>query len=315
MNLQGFEARHIAVLDMLFTERHVGRAADRLHLSQPAVSNSLAWLRRHFNDPLLIRSGGALRLTPFAERLREPVRKLLLDFRAVATVRPSFETRTATQHFRLTISQSAAASLMAPLLRAVAGEAPRVTIECKPIDGDRYEFERGEIDILVLPWEVLYTGHPRERLFSDEWMCVISADHLGSRQTISADEYRAARHVLADVQQAISWQLEALGVRREVAAIVPHSQVVDMLPGTPWLATMPKAVLSARPQRNVSSLPLPFEIGPQVIGMQWHRDTEGDPAAEWLRDHVRRAAREAGLSLPSSCDHPSPEDYDADQRR
>ena len=76
MNFQGFDVRHLTILDTLFKELHVGRAAQRLNLSQPAISNSLAWLRRHFGDPLLVRGGRTLRLTPFAERLREPVRLL-----------------------------------------------------------------------------------------------------------------------------------------------------------------------------------------------------------------------------------------------
>jgi DNA-binding transcriptional LysR family regulator len=312
MNLQGFEARHLAVLDMLFTERHVGRTAERLHLSQPAVSNSLAWLRRHFDDPLVVRSGGSLRLTPFAERLRQPVRQLLLDFRALALVRPHFDTSTATQHFRLTISQFAAEMLMRSLLRQIAAEAPSVTLECCPISGDVNAFDRGEIDLLVVPLDVLHTGHPREVLFADDWLCAASTSHLGGRTALSADAYGAARHVLPDVQQAIGWELEAHKVERDVAAIVPHSMVLPMIEGTPWVATMPRGLMRAHADCGLTIFPLPFDVGPLVIGMQWHRDADETPASIWLRGQVRRAARQAGLTIEEDR-MPSLEDDDLHQ--
>jgi len=297
MNIHGFDARHLAILDMLFTERHVGRAAARLHLSQPAVSNSLAWLRRHFDDPLLVRGGGSLRLTPFAERLRDPVRQLLIDFRAVAMVRPSFEAGEARHHFRITISQYAAGLVMGPLLRRVAEAAPNVTVECRPISGDVNEFERGEIDLLVVPYDVLHGGHGRELLFTDEWRVAACAAQGPDVETLTADGYRDARHVLPDTQQAVGWELEALGVRRAVAAIVPHAQVTEIIVGTPWLATMPAAMLRAASATRIRRAPLPFEIGPLVIGMQWHRDKADEPASLWLRDQMRLAVGEAGLTV------------------
>ncbi|MEH3108365.1 MAG: LysR family transcriptional regulator [Sphingomonas fennica] len=298
MNLYGFDARHLAILDMLLTECHVGRTAARLHLSQPAVSNTLAWLRRHFDDPLLVRRGGALRPTPFAERLRDPVRRLLVDLRALVMVRPSFEAPTATRHFRITISQYAAAMLLEPLLARIAADAPGITIECRPTSGDVNEFERGEIDLLVVPWDVLHAGHPRQMLFADEWQCAACAHHPDSPAVLDAAAYRTARHVVPDMQQAIGWELDALGVHRNVAAIVPHAQVVAAVRGSPWIVTMPGGYLRQQAAPDVRILPLPFAVSPLVIGIQWHREAQQEPASHWLRDQIRQAAADAHLPPP-----------------
>jgi DNA-binding transcriptional LysR family regulator len=212
-------------------------------------------------------------------------------------VRPHFDTSTATQHFRLTISQFAAEMLMGPLLRQIAAEAPGVTLECCPISGDVNAFDRGEIDLLVVPLDVLHTGHPHDALFADDWLCAVSTSHLDGRATLSPQDYRAARHVVPDVQQAIGWELEAHKVERNVAAIVPHSMVLPMIEGTPWIATMPRGLMRARAERGLTIFPLPFDVGPLVIGMQWHRDADETPASTWLRDQVRRAARQAGLTI------------------
>jgi DNA-binding transcriptional LysR family regulator len=287
MNFQGFDVRHLTILDTLFTELHVGRAAQRLNLSQPAISNSLAWLRRHFGDPLLVRAGRTLRLTPFAERLREPVRRLLLDFRTVALDRPGFDVGTATRRFRITLSEYCAAMIVPGLTRRMAEIAPGIDLECRPISSNTDEFERGEIDLLILPWYVLHRHHPREPLFRDEWVCVASADrHLPG--DLTWEEYAAARHILPDSQQSVGWELDAIGIRRQIAAVVPHLLLPGIVAGTPLLATIPRGLVRRAPRpADLHVRPLPPPITPHLIGMQWHQDAAEEPATAWLRALVR----------------------------
>ncbi|MDB5688969.1 MAG: transcriptional regulator [Sphingomonas bacterium] len=296
MNFQGFDVRHLTILDTLFTELHVGRAAQRLNLSQPAISNSLAWLRRHFGDPLLVRGGRTLRLTPFAERLREPVRRLLLDFRTVALDRPGFDVGTATRRFRITLSEYCAAMIVPGLVRRMAEIAPGIDLECRPISSNTDEFERGEIDLLILPWYVLHRHHRREPLFRDEWVCVTSADRADVPDELTWEEYTAGRHILPDTQQSVGWELEAIGVRRQVAAIVPHLLLPGAVAGTPLLATIPRGMIRRAPRpADLRVRPLPAPIGAHVIGMQWHHDADGEPATSWLRALVREVVNGEGL--------------------
>lgn len=302
MHLQGFNVRHLAVLDMLFTERHVGRTADQLGLTQPAVSNTLAWLRTHFGDPLLVRSGGSMRLTPFAERLREPVRRLLLDFRSVTTNRPVFDPAIADNRFRIVMSHYVSSLCLTELLALLSREAPRARIEIARIDGDVNEFRRGEVDLVIVPRERLFPFDTVDLLFSDRWVCVGSAAAWPKKTKIDLEGYLSVRHVLPDQPQTLTPVLQALHIERDIAAVVPYALLLFTLIGTPWLATVPKKFVELSPWRDrLRTFPPPFTMHPTTIAQQWHPETTEDAAILWLRRSVREALTRAGIDLlPSS---------------
>lgn len=298
MNFKGLEIRHLAILDMLLGERHVGRAAQNLNLSQPAVSNSLAWLRRHFDDPLLVRVGNSLRLTPFAESLRAPVRALLLEFQSIAATRPRFVAEEATSHLRILMSEYVAGILLGPLLAAIARAAPRMTVECVGVESDVNEFQRGKVDLMVLPWEIMYEHHGREPLFRDRWVCLGCARAGGWPKTIDRDTYIRARHLLPVQPQSITADLQALGIERDVAAYVPYALIPDIIVGTPWLATVPFGLLGESDRSHLHVSDLPFSMKPQLFGQQWHVEAERDPQTIWLRGIVRDVANALHLVEP-----------------
>ncbi len=300
MNLQGFDVRHLTMLDVLFSERHVGRTAARLHLSQPAVSNTLGWLRRHFGDPLLVRHGGAMQLTPFAERLRAPVRRLLVEMRTLAGARPAFDPATETKRLRITCSQYVAMLLMPALMRSVAAEAPGVSIDAVPVQSDLNEFARGQVDLVIMPASVLFPDHDRQALFRDPWVCVGCADRAPWGTTLDAATYRAARHALPDQPQTVTADLAALGVERTVAATAPYAVIADLVAGTPLIATLPQALLAtARSRDRLKVAPLPFAVPPVEVAQQWHSEQADEPGSAWLRGHVRRAVAVMAAEHPS----------------
>lgn len=304
MNLQGFSVRHLAVLDMLFTECHVGRAADRLGLSQPAVSNTLAWLRTHFGDQLLVRSGGTLRLTPFALRLREPVRRLLLDFRSVATNRPIFDPATGDQRFRIVMSHYLCMLFLSELLGLFSETAPHAAIEVARVDGDINEFGRGEVDLVIVPHERMFPLKTFETLFVDRWVCVGWVGAWPAETVIDQARYRSARHILPDQPQSIMPEREAIQIDRDVAAIVPYALLLRTLVGTPWLATVPEKFVTLNPWReNLRAFPLPFATRPMKIAQQWHPEASDDASVIWLRQMVRKAIMLAGITPLTSSLH------------
>jgi len=302
MNLQGFSVRHLAVLDMLFTERHVGRAADRLGLSQPAVSNTLAWLRTHFGDQLLVRSGGTLRLTPFATRLREPVRRLLMDFRSVATNRPVFDPATGDQRFRIVMSHYLCALFLSELLARFSEVAPFAAVEVARIDGDIHEFGRGEVDLVIVPHERMFPYKTYDPLFVDRWVCVGWAGAWPADTIVDLPRFLAARHVVPDQPQSIRQDLEEVHVDRDVAAVVPYALLLRTLVGTPWLATVPEKFVALNPWREMlQTFPLPFATRPIEMAQQWHPEASDDASVIWLRHTVREALTRAGIApLPIS---------------
>jgi len=287
MNLRGFELRHLAALDMLLTERHVGRAAQRLNLSQPAVSNLLAFLRYHFDDVLLVRVGNTLRLTPFAETLREPVRRLLVDLNSVSSLRPNFVPETATGEIRIVMAEPTAAMLLPSLLGKIARAAPKMAVECIDVDSDINEFKRGEIDLMILPWDILHDDHGREKLFVDRWVCVACNETASWPEALDQEAFYSAAHIVPQGPQPLSAELAELGVVREVAAIVPHALIPDMVVGTPWLATVSLRLLQQRKLAGLRVFDFPFPDDLVIFGQQWHIETDQDPCSIWLREMVR----------------------------
>jgi len=300
MNLKGFEFRHIAVLDALFTEQHVGKAANVLNISQPAVSNTLAWLREHFDDPLLVRVGNSLKLTPFANELRAPVRKLIVDFRTMAEARPSFNPSQAEGSVRLLMSHYEAKVLLPAIAKRITEEAPNLMIDSLGVNTDTNEFQRGEVDLIILNWRILHEDHGRESLFEDE-LVAVSCPSAGWSDVIDERAYFTAEHIIPkmpeptmptalDVISAVDAALLNLGRTRTIAMTVPYPLIFEMLPSRPWLATVPRKFVE---HSNVSGLKiskLPFFLDRIVVGQQWHEKVDRDLKSLWLRKIVREAA-------------------------
>src|SRR3546814_20135725 len=117
-NLNRFDFNLLLALDVLLSERSVTRAADRLCVSQPSVSAALQRLRQHFDDPLLVRIGRGMELTPKARALIEPVRNALVNINAALESQPLFEPLTSERIFRIPMSNSFVLLYLPPLVRA-----------------------------------------------------------------------------------------------------------------------------------------------------------------------------------------------------
>ena len=128
MHLNRFDLNLLVALDALLTERNVTRAAERVFIAQPAMSRALARLRRQFDDPLLIRVGRELRLTPVAQALIEPVRDALLQVQAALGTRPAFDPARSQRVFSLMVPDFVAPLLMPGVLRNLMAESDSVQV-------------------------------------------------------------------------------------------------------------------------------------------------------------------------------------------
>src|SRR4051812_9229618 len=163
MDLHLFDLNLLVALDALLAERSVTRAGSRLNLSQSAMSGTLARLRHHFDDELLIPVGRQMVLTPVAEALVDPVRDILLRVRGTLGSKPRFDHATARRHLSLAVSDYVTEILMADVLREAREEAPHITFELRPMGRRANEdLESGELDFLVAPEDYVSPGQPTE---------------------------------------------------------------------------------------------------------------------------------------------------------
>ena len=169
MNLAGVDLNLLVSLEALLAERSVTRAADRVGLSQPGMSNTLARLRKLFDDPLLVREGLGLVPTPRAESLRQPVQEALSLIRHALDDRPGFDP--ASDHVTFTVSCSDYSLLMliGPLVRHLAAAAPGLTIQVLPRAADAVRLLRdGDADLVIEPAEIMPgNALASRRLFAD----------------------------------------------------------------------------------------------------------------------------------------------------
>src|SRR5919197_1539975 len=175
MDLGGLDLNLLVALDALLSERSVTRAARRVGLSQPGMSNALARLRRQCGDPLLVRQGAVLVPTSRAEALAGPVREALALIRGALDDPVPFDPARDRRSFRVSCSDYTVLMLIGPLVRTLASEAPGVAVEVLPrlADADR-ALRDADVDLVVEPTEIMgQTDLPGTRLWEDRWVCCV----------------------------------------------------------------------------------------------------------------------------------------------
>src|SRR5215472_8438253 len=177
MSLVGVDLNLLVALDALLAERSVTRAANRLGLSQPGMSNTLARLRKLFGDPLLVRDGFTLVPTPRADALRQPVRDALAIIRAALDQRTGFDPAADRATWTVSCSDYSLLMLIGPLVRRLAAAAPGVTVRVLPRAPDPVRLLRDATAVLVIePAEIMPEAQlASQRLFADRCLCSVWA--------------------------------------------------------------------------------------------------------------------------------------------
>lgn len=280
----------LPALDALLIERHVTRAAERLCLGQPAMSASLARLRKHFGDPLLVRDGRGYVLTTLAESLVEPVRAAVVASEAVLGGRQDFDPATEHRAFTIIASDYVSLVLLRPFLADLAVEAPSVTLAIQPVTADNDErLRRGSADMLIFPSELNreLAELPCKRLFSDRFVLVADRDNPDIAEGVDLNRFASLPYlsVTAGQPSLVERQLDAQGVVRRADVHTEAFVVAPMM----VLGTRLIAVVQERLARFIAAgtslqiLEPPFALRPLTESMWWNPRTNDDPAHRWLR--------------------------------
>jgi DNA-binding transcriptional LysR family regulator len=295
-------------LDALLTERSVTRAAERLRLSQPALSAALARLRTHFNDPILARRGNVYELTPLAQRLAEYTSTALETARRVFESQSEWQADRSTREFTLYGSDYAFSTVGAVVSRLAAERAPgvrfRFMLHTPPIVEDAANRLRS-VDGLLIPHgflsDLLY-----DDLWSDRWVIVASATNARARAGLTMADLAVA-HWVFTYQSLTSFtsatrQLQQLGVETLVDAVVESFLALPRyLVGTDRLGLVQEALApSATASGDVIVVEPPFDVTPLLNALWWHPSHRNDPEHAWMR----ALFREAGEVL--AAEHASP---------
>ena len=301
MNLASLDLNLLVALDALLQQRSVTRAAAQMGLSQPALSASLARLRRHFGDELLTRAGNDYRLTPMAVQLRELVRLALTGVEKVFSAQLAFDPASSTREFSLLISDYGIAVLGDTVATLMAEEAPharlRLTVNT-PDHVDRAQQVLLSTDLLLLPHGFV-ADLPHRDLYRDEWVCVVSRHNPEVGDEVTVDHLQNLPWVLSYNGPTASTpavrRMRMLGIEPRVAVVTENFLTVPALvAGSSRIAILQRRLVDLLPlDVGIRALECPFDAGPLVEAIWWHPAFDDDPEHAWFRDLVARAAGQA----------------------
>ena len=301
MNLAGLDLNLLVSLDALLQQRSVTRAAAQMGLSQPALSASLARLRRHFGDELLTRVGNEYRLTPLAVQLRELARIALSGVERVFTAQPEFEPESSTREFSLLVSDYVVIVLGDTIAELLAEEAPHTRLRLTPHSPsivERADQALLTADLLLLPHGFV-SDLSHADLYRDEWVCVVGADNPVADAGLTVPDLETMPWVVTYHGQTASTpaarQMRMLGIEPRVQVVTENFLTVPALvAGSDRIALLQRRLVGLLPlDAGIRALPCPFEAGPLIEAMWWHPVFDDDPEHRYLRDVVRRAAAQA----------------------
>jgi DNA-binding transcriptional LysR family regulator len=289
MNVHDIDLNLLRVFDAVLHEKGVTPAAARLGLTQPAVSNALARLRKLFGDALFVRTPRGVDATPFARELAEPVRQALALLESALAHGPGFDPATSTRAFRFYMSDLGQIEFLPPLVERVQRAAPGVRLEAVALEVDDIAdaLAAGALDLAIGFLPGLSAPVRRQALFRDPYLCLMRADH--PIKSLTKRKFLEASHALVIYRgghRVIEEALERAGLARRIALRVPHFTVVPMvLERTDLVLTLPARVARVFERRGkLKALPPPVPLPPAEVALHWHERFEPDPGNRWLRD-------------------------------
>lgn len=293
MNIAALDLNLLVVLEALLGERSVTRAAQRVGLSQPAVSNALARLRALLDDPLLVRTAGGMEPTPRALELEQPIQHALGTIRRALSASTAFEPERSAFTFRVQSADSVELSLLPRLLEQLERSAPLVDITVTRVGATTEDDLRsGRIDLYVGSWFNIPAGLKHHLLRHEKFACLARKGHPKIKSRLSLEAYGAAGHVLVDNGDRPGAVLDTVlsdkGLGRRVALRTPHFLVAPLVVArTDLIATLPRGVATAFAQflpLNVYAPPLDAPGFP--VSMVWHPRTHEQAPHRWLRQLI-----------------------------
>jgi LysR family nod box-dependent transcriptional activator len=280
-------------------ERNVTRAAERMHMTQSAMSGVLARLREYFDDQLLVPVGRSMHLTPRAESLIQPVQDIILKVDSTLGVRPDFEPETARRHFVIIASDYVSHVLLHEVLRDIAAVAPLLSFEIRPTkDGMAQELEQGRVDFLVTPAHLVLPDHPRMMLFEDSYKVVSCAESSGLEAEMTLEQYQCLGHVVYQNEKGANpwfdqWYANQYGDTRRIDVVTHGFTLMPrFLLGTQRIATIQtRLALQFTKYMPLRLHEPPMEMPRLTEVLQWHRYRDDDPGVQWVRERMRATAQ------------------------
>jgi DNA-binding transcriptional LysR family regulator len=294
MELQDLDLNLLVVFNQLLVERRVSKVAHNLGLTQPAVSNSLARMRKLLGDELFLRTPAGMEPTPFAEELAESVTCALGMIHSALNQRSSFDPSTSTRSFTVGMTDIGEVFFLPTLLGELHRHAPGVafsTVRNTAVNL-KDEMEAGKVDLAIGLLPQLKGGFFQRLLFRQRYVCLFRQGHRLDKKRVSLEEFMSAQHLVVisagTGHGKVDEVLKRAGIERDVRLTVPHFvSVGQILSATDLVATVPErlAMRLVEPFK-LAYVSHPAKLPEMAINVFWHAKFHKSPANQWLRTLV-----------------------------
>jgi DNA-binding transcriptional LysR family regulator len=294
MELGDIDLNQLVLFHHLVVERRVSKVADRLGLTQPAVSNSLARLRKLFGDELFVRTPAGMVPTPFAEQLAEPVGYALAMIHSGLNQRTRFDPAHVERSMTIGMTDIGEIVFLPQLVERLSREAPGVKLSTvrNAAVNLRDDMEAGRVDLAIGLLPQLKAGFFQRRLFRQRYVCLFRRGHRLDKKKLSLADFRGAEHLVVvsagTGHGKVDELMQRAGIDRLVRLTVPHFVGVGhILQGTDLVATVPERLAQhlAGPF-GLTYLAHPVKLPDIAINVFWHAKAHRSPAHQWLRGVV-----------------------------
>lgn len=300
MKVEQFDLNLLVCFDVLIRERNVSRAAEKLNISQPAMSNSLKRLRLQFADPLLVRTSHGMEPTERALELEPLIKQSLAAAEEALAPNEAFDPSQSDRRFRLLVSDYVEGTLISALVAHLQRHAPGVSLDILTLsDGSFEDLEKGAIDLAINRFDSIPQSFYKRSIWQDSFSCLLSKEHILINDN-SLHTYLSSSHLWVSktgigVGTGMSqgsnrgWvdnTLEELGYERKITVFTRHHQIIPLLiKQTDLIATVPtRAACLYQNDRDLVVLTPPFDIPNIEVNMIWSAILHNDKAHQWIRN-------------------------------
>jgi DNA-binding transcriptional LysR family regulator len=299
MNLRDFDLNLLHVFQAVMATGNVGRAAERLGLSQPAVSHALTRLRLALHDPLFVRAPGGVKPTPRAEAFAGFAGNALRALDVALHGADSFEPLHSERRFSVHMSDLATGELLPQLMAALRQRAPALRLEVQQLAPDAIApaLDEGRLD-LAFGYLPQLTGMHSQRLLEENYVVLLRDGHPLRQQIHSRDSLRALDFILVQSHGDPAKALGRLGLEGRIRLTIPHFAVVPPL----LKATDLAVIIPERPARTYAAggglavVAADLGLPPVPVAIHWVWRVHNDPGHRWLRELVAQVLADPGAT-------------------
>ncbi len=288
----------------LMEERSVTRAAERLSMTQPALSNALTRLRDMLHDPLFIRERYGMQPTQKALELAPVIASALASLDDVVLGQRDFDPANACQLVTIAPNSYVEYALMPAIVARLRAQAPAIKLRLTPYGSDLTDTGVVSGDTTMVIGRIIDPPDNLvvQQLGEDSLACVVRADHPLIGDSINRAQYEQLKHVNmlppGRLKAGLFQALEKQGLKRDVAVSVTHFLAIpEMIAVTDYCSTLPRLIcrqLARDPRLKI--VPAPVDLGAFPIEMAWHVRYRQDPAHRWLRALIAEVVAEVAAA-------------------